>query len=148
MTKNRILSILMFVAFLIAGIGGHVVDTTVFAAAGDVPYIGDNASKDKLQTKVESSGTALGSIVSTMYKFGNYLAGLIFGVSVIVIVWAGFKYATSQGDTKTTEQAKMQIITAGIGIGIALLAMVIVKIFAEIYDVGGATATTPVTKTK
>lgn len=141
MTKNRILSILMFVAFLIAGIGGHVVDTTVFAAATDVPYHNDTAVKTNLQTKTDNDGTALASIVSTMYKFGNYLAGLIFGVSVIVIVWAGFKYATSQGDTKTTEQAKMQIITAGIGIGIALLAMVIVKIFAEIYDVGGATAT-------
>lgn len=140
MTKNRILSVLMFVALLVVGIGANFVDTTVFADASSVPYKDDTSVKNSLQTQTQGSGTALGSIVATMYKFGNYLAGLIFGVSVIVIVWAGFKYATSQGDTKTTEQAKMQIITAGIGIGIALLAMVIVKVFAEIYDVTGASS--------
>lgn len=136
MTKNRILSILMFVALLFVGIGGHFTSNTVFADSSSVPYKDDTSVKQDLQTTTDNDGTALASIVATMYKFGNYLAGLIFGVSVIVIVWAGFKYATSQGDTKTTEQAKMQIITAGIGIGIALLAMVIVKIFAEIYSVG------------
>jgi len=136
MTKNRILSILMFVALLFVGIGGHFTSNTVFADSTSVPYKDDTSVKQELQTTTDNDGTALASIVATMYKFGNYLAGLIFGVSVIVIVWAGFKYATSQGDTKTTEQAKMQIITAGIGIGIALLAMVIVKIFAEIYSVG------------
>ncbi|MFP3725717.1 hypothetical protein U8V72_10995 [Priestia filamentosa] len=138
MTKKKFLSVLMFIAFLFVGIGGHFADSTVFAAsgAGNVPFPNDTAVKDNLQTKTgDKNGTALASIVSTMYKFGNYLAGLIFGVSVIVIVWAGFKYATSQGESKVTEQAKMQIITAGIGIGIALLAMVIVKIFAEIYNV-------------
>lgn len=135
MTKNRILSVLMFIALLFVGIGAQHADSTVFADKGAMPY--EKSAKSDLQIKTDDD-SAVGSLVSTMYTFGQTLAGLIFGVSVIVIVWAGFKYATSQGDTKTTEQAKMQIITAGIGIGVALLAMVIVKVFAEIYDVQGA----------
>lgn len=134
MTKNRVLTVLMFIALLFTGIGAHQADSTVFAADQKLPYGNDGKSDLQIKTK---DGSAVGNLVSTMYTFGQTLAGLIFGVSVIVIVWAGFKYATSQGDTKTTEQAKMQIITAGIGIGVALLAMVIVKVFAEIYDVQG-----------
>ncbi|MCU7666965.1 pilin [Bacillus thuringiensis] len=134
MTKNRILSVLMFIALLVVGIGAQHADSTVFAANDNLPYGKSGPSDLQIKTKEDS---AVGSLVSTMYTFGQTLAGLIFGVSVIVIVWAGFKYATSQGDAKTTEQAKMQIITAGIGIGVALLAMVIVKVFAEIYDVQG-----------
>ena len=136
MTKNRVLTVLMFITLLFVGIGAQYHSgSTVFADSKDsLPYGKDGKSDLQMKTK---DGSAVGNLVSTMYTFGQTLAGLIFGVSVIVIVWAGFKYATSQGDTKTTEQAKMQIITAGIGIGVALLAMVIVKVFAEIYDVQG-----------
>ncbi|PFJ30978.1 MULTISPECIES: pilin [Bacillus cereus group] len=138
MTKNRVLSVLMFIALLFVGIGAQHADSTVFADAAKVPYKDATSVANDLQTKTQGDSSAVGSLVNKMYTFGQTLAGLIFGVSVIVIVWAGFKYATSQGDTKTTEQAKMQIITAGIGIGVALLAMVIVKVFAEIYNVQGS----------
>ncbi|MDA1674861.1 pilin [Bacillus cereus group sp. TH152-1LC] len=139
MTKNRVLSVLMFIALLFVGIGAQHADSTVFAAdTAKVPYKDATSVANDLQTKTQGDSSAVGSLVNKMYTFGQTLAGLIFGVSVIVIVWAGFKYATSQGDTKTTEQAKMQIITAGIGIGVALLAMVIVKVFAEIYNVQGS----------
>jgi len=64
-----------------------------------------------------------------IYGMAKVIAGIVLGFAVLMIVYAGFKYTTSQGDPKVTEQAKMQIISAGIGIGIAMLAFVIVKIF-------------------
>lgn len=72
------------------------------------------------------------TINDRIYSFAATIAGLVLGVAVVMIVYAGFKYATSQGDPKVTEQAKMQIISAGIGIFIAMLAFVILKIFSSI----------------
>lgn len=82
-----------------------------------------------------SGGSALDSVMTIMYNFGTGLAVLVFGVSVIVIVWAGFKYATSEGELGVVEKAKKQIIYAGIGIGIAIFAFIIVEVFAEVYGI-------------
>jgi heme/copper-type cytochrome/quinol oxidase subunit 2 len=94
----------------------------------DQPVSGQIDVSDKI-----ASDSAVGSIVNTMYTFANYITAIIFGISVIMIVFAGLKYATSQGEQRTMETAKMQIITAGIGIGVAVFAMIITRVFAEIY---------------
>lgn len=67
-----------------------------------------------------------------VYAVAQLLAGIVLGFAVLMIVYAGFKYATSQGDPKVNEQAKMQIISAAIGIGIAMLGFVIVNVFKSI----------------
>lgn len=97
--------------------------------------VGEGVAITKEQAHLETGNASANTIVGTMYKFAKVISSLIFGVAVIMIGWAGFKYATSQGDTKVTEQAKMQIITAGIGIGVALFAIIIVKLFASVYSV-------------
>lgn len=73
------------------------------------------------------------TINDKIYKFASIISGIVLGIGVLMIVYAGFKYATSQGDPKTTEQAKMQIIAAGIGIGISMLAFVILNIFKSLF---------------
>lgn len=67
-----------------------------------------------------------------IFKFAYLIGGLVMGVSVVMIVYAGFKYATSQGDPKQTETAKMQIISAGIGLFIVCLAFVILNVFKTV----------------
>jgi len=67
-----------------------------------------------------------------IFGFAKVVAGIVLGFAVLMIVYAGFKYTTSQGDPKVTEQAKMQIVSAGIGIGIAMLAFIIVKVFENL----------------
>jgi hypothetical protein len=62
----------------------------------------------------------------------HIIAGLIFGFAVIMVVFAGFKITMSEGNEKTLREAKMQIILAGIGIGIALLTEVIVLLFQQV----------------
>lgn len=133
--SKKLLAVFMTMFIVFAGFGmltdaGSVVDA---ATSSDLPWKDKGAESDIRETVGDDS--AIATIVGTMYTFATYISGIIFGVSVLMIVWAGFKYATSQGETKVTEQAKMQIITAGIGIGVALFAMIIVKVFAEIYKV-------------
>jgi hypothetical protein len=53
--------------------------------------------------------------------------GILGGISVIVIIWAGTKYSLSGGDPTKTAEAKNQIMYAAIGIIVALSAEAIVK---------------------
>lgn len=131
--SKKLLAVFMTMFIVFAGFGMFPMDGAVVDASTALPWK-DKAATSDIKTTV-TDDSAVGTIVGTMYKFATYISGIIFGVSVLMIVWAGFKYATSQGETKVTEQAKMQIITAGIGIGVALFAMIIVKVFAEIYGV-------------
>lgn len=53
--------------------------------------------------------------------------GVLGGLSVIVLVWAGTKYSLSVGDPAKTAEARNQIMYAAIGVLIALSAEAIVK---------------------
>jgi len=53
--------------------------------------------------------------------------GVLGGISVIVLVWAGTKYSLSAGDPTKTTEAKNQIMYAAIGIVVALSAGAIVR---------------------
>lgn len=64
-----------------------------------------------------------------IYTFGATLSGIVVGIALIMIIYGGFKYVTSQGDPKATESAKSQIMFAGIGMLIVMTAFVIMKLF-------------------
>lgn len=52
--------------------------------------------------------------------------GVLGGISVLVVVYAGMKYVTSGGDPAKTKEAREQIIYAAVGIVVALSAGAIV----------------------
>jgi TRAP-type C4-dicarboxylate transport system permease small subunit len=53
--------------------------------------------------------------------------GVLGGISLIIITWAGMKYTLSQGDPGKTAEARNQIMYAAIGIGVAVSAVAIVQ---------------------
>ncbi len=59
-------------------------------------------------------------------KIVNILLFLIGAISVVMIVFAGFQYATSGGDAGKVTTAKNTILYAVIGIVVALLAYAII----------------------
>lgn len=63
------------------------------------------------------------------------LSGIITGISVMMIVYAGFKYATSMGDPYETDKAKNMIVSSGIGLMMGMSAMVIVRIMSASLEV-------------
>lgn len=54
--------------------------------------------------------------------------GVLGGISLIILVWAGMKYTLSSGDPAKTAEAKNQIIYAAIGIAVAVSATSIVAL--------------------
>lgn len=85
---------------------------------------------------VDASGTpspdcnqAGKDVNAKIYKFGATISGVVVGIALLMIIYGGFKYVTSQGDPKATESAKSQIMFAGIGMLIVMTAFVIMKLF-------------------
>ncbi len=73
------------------------------------------------------------SIIEKIIKF---LLSFIGGLSVLIIVIAGFVYVTSAGDENKTEEAKKWIIYAIVGLIVSLLAWVIVNTVIEAHRMG------------
>lgn len=70
-----------------------------------------------------NSNNNLDSIVATVINLLSWVVGV---VSVIMVIFGGFKYITSAGDSSKVSSAKNTIIYALIGLVIVALAQVIV----------------------
>mgnify|MGYP000986349469 FL=1 len=66
------------------------------------------------------------SVNSTVGSIVNVLLWVVGILSVTMIVWSGFKYITSAGDTSKLASAKSTLIYAVVGLIIAILAYAIV----------------------
>jgi hypothetical protein len=74
------------------------------------------------------------TLPSEMIGFVRMFAGLISGLSIIMIVFGGFKYITAMGDERATESAKSQIVSAGVGLFIALTGNLIASVFLKVGE--------------
>ena len=68
----------------------------------------------------------------------NWVFGIVVFVAAIMLIWAGFTYVTSAGDTEKMKKALNSLTYALIGIGVAVLAKGLVYMICVF--VGGATA--------
>jgi multisubunit Na+/H+ antiporter MnhB subunit len=64
---------------------------------------------------------------SLLENIMKLVAGILGGISVIIIIWAGTKYTLSGGDPAKTAEAKNQIMYAAIGIAVAISATAILN---------------------
>ncbi len=76
-----------------------------------VPVIAETSEKEQ---------AAMASLLGTVYAWAAIIA-------VLVIVIAGYLYATSGGNAQQTKRAREAIIYAAVGLAIVLLAFVITQ---------------------
>lgn len=94
----------------------------------------DQAAAQNPKTEIEKGVTAAGggsgsdgSTLTTMIGTAvNVLLLIIGAVSVIMIIYGGFRYVTSGGDSSAVTSAKNTILYAVVGLIVALLAYAIV----------------------
>lgn len=77
-------------------------------------------------------GSATQQLVEIINRIINWMMGLLIGLAVIFIIYAGYIYLTAAGETEPYERAKTIIWYAAIAIAVALLSKGIVFIVAEL----------------
>lgn len=75
---------------------------------------------------------AIGELFQLIRRINNYFLTGVIVVAGVMIVYAGWTYMTAAGDPSKFETAKTTIIYAVVGVGVALLAQLIVAVAAAI----------------
>ena len=101
---------------------------------GDNPEEGCKSRGGKLNAQnecVDSNGKSLNEVTYTLRNVVNlllYVAGII---AVVIIVIAGFRFVTSNGDAAQVSKAKNTIIYALVGLVVAVMSYAIVNFILE-----------------
>jgi hypothetical protein len=86
-----------------------------------------------------AEGEADSQLANTVNSLINLFSIIVGAVSVVMIIYGGFKYMTSGGSDDGTKAAKNTILYALVGLVIVLLAQTIVKfVFGKALDIGGS----------
>lgn len=131
---KNILTKVILATFLILGLGTAI--DMVAPVTDNIALAGCTVDASSNEPINPDCNDDIKTLNDKIYMFAYVIGGLVLGVGVFMIVYAGFKYATSQGDPKQTETAKMQIIAAGIGIFIVMLAFIILRVFTGAVGLG------------
>jgi type IV secretory pathway VirB2 component (pilin) len=130
--KNRLI--------ILASLLALATPALVPVAAHAAPYGSDNLQNSLCQGTVlnvnETNGSGTGpcddakggtsGLNGLLQKVVNIISGIVGVIAVIMIIWGGFKYITSGGDSNNVSGAKNTIIYAIIGLVIVALAQLIV----------------------
>lgn len=83
-----------------------------------------------------SSGGDIDNILRTVLNILSFVAGVI---AVIMIIIAGVRFITSQGDSSSVAGARQTVIYAIVGVVIVLISQVIVRfVLTEATDLGAS----------
>ncbi len=85
----------------------------------------DNPTKKCLAASSGDASSGLTSIATTITKYFSIIVGAI---SIIMIIFGGFRYITSGGDSGKVGSAKNTLIYAIVGLVIVALAQLIVRV--------------------
>ena len=119
-------SVVSLVAGLLVLISGLALAPAVYAAPSDAAAdacAGVTAAGGG-SCSTGSSGTDVKTIINTVITLLSWIIGVI---AVIMIIYGGFKFVTSAGDSGKVTSARSTIIYALIGLVIVALAQTIVK---------------------
>lgn len=121
--KKKILSYMIALGILCAPIA--LTTGIVYAAPIDEVKNGacDAFGGGDCSTDPETSKTKVNNIVKTIIDVFSWIIGVI---AVIMVIFGGFKYITSGGDSSKVSSAKNTILYAVIGLVIVALAQTIV----------------------
>ncbi|QST03012.1 hypothetical protein IMZ31_20920 (plasmid) [Pontibacillus sp. ALD_SL1] len=80
-------------------------------------------------TVITECTAAADSLSGKILRFVKIISTLVIVFAVGMIIYSGFKYITSQGDPKKSEEAKTQMWHAGVGLFIVMAAFTIMQLF-------------------
>lgn len=117
-------------SLLTISVSMFMLPTTAFAATcnniANAVYNGTNVATGSQSTCGNSQGTVTNGIKTVSVEVINILSIVVGIIAVIMIVYGGFRYITSGGESGSVSSAKNTLIFAIIGLILVALAQVIV----------------------
>lgn len=77
----------------------------------------------------------VGEIVLILDRIRNLLVIVLTGLAIVALTYAGVRYLVAVGDPSGIERAKTAAKSAVVGLGLALLAPVVVEIVKHVMGV-------------
>lgn len=117
-------------------------DVGKLCTGADLSFHSDPGSKP-CDTGTDANGnsvpatTRIANLLARIINFASIIVGVI---AVFMVIYAGFRLATSSGNPEATKSARNTILYAIIGLIVVIFAQVIVKFV--LAKVSGATETT------
>ena len=127
--KNIIMALALILTF-----GASVPLSTQAATVGGLEElcgIDANKSSDICKEYIKSTDNQVGLLIARVLKTMLFIIGAL---SVVMIVYAGFNFVTSAGDSGKVNKAKGVILYAVIGLVVSLLAYAIVSFVTSTLD--------------
>lgn len=127
--KNIIMALALILTF-----GASVPLSAQAATVGgleELCRIDANKSSDICKDYIESTDNQVGLLIARVLKTMLFIIGAL---SVVMIVYAGFNFVTSAGDSGKVNKAKGVILYAVIGLVVSLLAYAIVSFVTSTLD--------------
>jgi hypothetical protein len=134
---QKIKHYLLITASLLMMSAPALVPVAVAADAADSNGCGTNTANQAAQGASEASGNDVNcndnsagdasSLTSLAKNIVNIFSIIVGAVAVIMIIYGGFRYITSGGDSNSVGSAKNTLIYAIVGLIIVALAQIIVR---------------------
>ncbi len=132
--QTAFLSLAIAFSFVAAPVGVSVASVSAANSAKDCAAAGTNLDFSNISangcggnTNLDNAGPGGAGVGGTIKKVINFMSVLVAAIAVIMVIWGGFKYVTSGGDSNNVSSAKSTIIYALVGLVIVALAQFIVQ---------------------
>ncbi len=136
--KVLALSVVMAFSFVAAPVGVGVMSAgaapsstestkTCIRAGSNLDFRGISSTGCAGNQNLDDGPGGSGGVGETIKKVINFMSVLVAAIAVIMVIWGGFKYVTSGGDSNNVSSAKSTIIYALVGLVIVALAQFIVQ---------------------
>lgn len=141
MIKKSLQGLLLVPALLLG------VSTVMPATSSDIAQAQISSGIEATGGTTSGSGGTADGVKAKIKQATDALLFVVGAASVIMIIYGGFKYVTSGGDSSGVTSAKNTILYAVIGLVVAALAFVIVDfVYNQTTDAGASSVVDPRTE--
>jgi len=107
-----------------------------YACSGYKPGNYSNHGADGLSAGNSCGGNSVGKgVAKTVENLYNPIAGVVVGMSILVIIYSAYLLVTSNGDPRRIALGKKMLLGAGIGIIVILSSFTIMNLMMSIVGI-------------